>query len=125
MSTLVAALSLSAPNAHAQGAVPLRAPVIITACTGGIASIELVEVAAYDVTLRNEGAVAADEIAMTVRGRRNKVMSFQLKGTFAPGIEIKRRIGRPLGIGLYTYSSSNNDCFIDSVHFANGSTWNR
>ncbi len=74
-----------APAALAAAPVP-QAPVAITACRGGITSVELMEIAAYDVTLRNDGRVAADEIRWSARyGRHEKRATFDLKGTFAPG----------------------------------------
>ncbi|MBC5829417.1 MAG: hypothetical protein GIW98_04395 [Candidatus Eremiobacteraeota bacterium] len=120
------ALSVCAPRARAQQPPSrLQEPLSITACRGGIASIELVEVAAYDVTLRNTRSVSANEVRLTVRTPRNKLLHFDLKGTFGPLIDVKRRVGRTLGLGLYSYSSSNNQCSIDWAHFIDGSTWTR
>ncbi|MDQ6931602.1 MAG: hypothetical protein M3160_00335 [Candidatus Eremiobacteraeota bacterium] len=118
------ALSVCAPCARAQQPTPLpRDRLIITDCRGGVASIELVEVAAYDVTFRNTSSLSADEVRLTVRTHRNKLLHFDLKGTFSPGIDVKRRVGKTLGLGLYSYSSSNNQCSIDWVHFVDGSSW--
>lgn len=123
---LLVALSVPIPHVHAQ---PMTArpqsPVTMIECRGGIASIELVEIAAYDVTLRNSGSVTADAIRLTVRTRRNKLLNFDLKGTFEPKIEVKRRVGRTLGLGFYSYSSTSNECSVDWVHFVDGSSWTK
>lgn len=121
-----AALSVSQPSARAQQTITqTETPVLITDCRGGIASIELVEVAAYDVTLRNTRNVSADEIRLTIRTRRNKLLNFDLKGAFDSKNDVKRRVGRSVGFGFYSYSSANNQCSIDWVHFADGSTWTK
>ncbi len=123
---LAAALSVSRPSAQAQQTITqTESPVIITDCRGGIASIELVEVAAYNVTLRNTRDISADEIRLTVRTRRNKLLNFDLKGAFDPRNDVKRRVGRSVGLGFYSYSSANNQCSIDWVHFADGSSWSK
>jgi hypothetical protein len=118
------AVLICAPFARAQQAAPQSAPpIVITDCRGGIASIELVELAAYDVSLRNTSAVAADEIRLTVRTRRNRMLNFDVKGTFSPAVDVTRRLERSIGLGFYSYSSSRNDCSVNWVHFVDGSSW--
>lgn len=125
---LVAALfALAAGPAGAQSPSPApapAAPVTISACRGGIASIELVEIAAYDVTLRNTAAVAADEVKLSARyGRRRKIAAFDVRGAFAPGVDVTRHLRRTVGGGLYSYESDTNDCTVDYVHFSDGTSW--
>jgi hypothetical protein len=110
----------SNPQPHA------AAPVSITACVGGIASVELVEIAAYDVTFRNAGTVPADEIRLSARyGRHETRARFDLKGTFAPGVDVTRHVRRTVSGGLFSYQSDRNDCDVDFVHFTNGTSWSR
>jgi hypothetical protein len=120
-------LAIFAAPAGAQTPSPspaATAPVALGACRGGIASIELVEIAAYDVTLRNTAALPADEIKLSVRyGRRRKTAAFDLRGTFAPGVDVTRHLRRTVGAGLYSYASDSNDCSVDYVHFSDGTSW--
>lgn len=128
---LLAAVLLAASpgpaGAQSPSAAPspaATAPVAIGACRGGIASVELVEIAAYDVTLRNTAAVAADEIKLSVRyGRRRRTAAFDVRGTFAPGVEVTRHLRRTVSGGLYSYESDSNDCSVDYVHFTDGTSW--
>ncbi len=113
------------PRAEAQLGSGSKAPVTITDCRGGIASLELVEVAAYDVSLRNTALVAADEIRLTIQARRKNSLTFDLKGTFDPGSDAKRRVQRSVGFGLYSYSSATNECSVEFVHFVNGTSWSK
>ena len=107
-------------------ATPSSAPVTISACSGGITSIEFVEVASYDVTFRNTASVPADEIRLGARyGRHEKRATFDLKGPFAPGIDVSRHLRRTVNGGLFAYRSTQNDCFVDYVRFTNGTTWSR
>jgi hypothetical protein len=132
---VASAIVLAAPAACLTAAVPAgaqtpsaaptgAAPVAISACRGGIASVELIEIAAYDVTLRNTAAVPADEIKLSVRyGRRRKTAAFDVRGTFAPGTDVTRHLRRTVGGGLYSYESDTNDCSVDYVHFSDGTSW--
>lgn len=124
------ALLFTASPAVAQSgtgqATPSTAPVTISACSGGITSIELVEIASYDVTFRNTASVAAEEIRLSARyGRHEKRATFDLKGPFAPGVDVSRHLRRTVSGGLFAYRSTQNDCFIDYVRFSNGTTWSR
>lgn len=105
-------------------APPPAAPVSIEACRGGITSIELMEIATYDVTLRNTARVAADEIRFSARyGRHEKRAAFDLHGTFAPGVDVRRSVRRTVSGGLFSYVSDQNDCTVDYVHFTDGTSW--
>ncbi len=99
------------------------APVKITECKGGLAVVEFVELAAYDITFRNMSTVASDEIDVRINYGRKKSATFKLKGQFSPQVDIKRRAQRTLGFGLYTYESDQNQCFVEYVHFVDGSSW--
>jgi hypothetical protein len=102
------------------------APVTISSCVGGIQSVEFVEIATYDVTFRNTGPVAADEVRLSARyGRHEKRATFDLKETFAPGVDVSRHLRRTVNGGLFGYWSDHNDCFVDYVHFTNGTSWSR
>jgi hypothetical protein len=102
------------------------APVTISVCSGGIASIELIEIATYDVTFRNNAPVAADEIRLSARyGRHEKRARFDVKGTFPPGVDVSRHLRRTVSGGLFAYQSAHNDCDVDYVHFTNGTSWTR
>lgn len=106
------------------GAAP--APMTIWACSGGIRSYELVEVASYDVTLRNTAATAADEVRLSVRyGRHDKRAAFDIKTGFPPGVDVKQHVRRTVSGGLYSYVSDQNDCRIDYVHYTDGTSWSR
>ncbi len=101
-------------------------PVAITACSGGIHSIELIEIASYDVTLRNTAAVAADEIRFSVRyGRHEKRATFDVKGAFPPNVDVSKHVRRTVNGGLFGFVSDQNDCNVDYVHFADGTSWTR
>ena len=118
------AAAVRAQNAPA-AAGPV-APVAISACRGGITSIELVEIASYDVTLRNTAPVAADEIRFSARyGRHEKRAAFDLKEPFPPGVEVTKHVRRTVSGGLFAYRSDQNDCAVDYVHFTNGTSWSR
>ncbi len=119
-----AAFSFMPPAATAQQASPLpAAPVAISDCRGGIASLELVEIAAYDVTFRNTSTAVADEIRFRIAYGRSKSIDFDIKGAFNPNVDVKRRLSHSVGIGLYTYTSSANTCTVQYVHFVDGSSW--
>jgi hypothetical protein len=119
------ALPWCAPAA-AQNRTPAAPPVTISACSGGIHSIEFVEIASYDVTLRNTTSVPADEIRFGARyGRHEKRAEFDLKGVFPPGTDVSRHVRRTVSGGLFAYVSDQNDCTVDYVHFTNGSSWTR
>lgn len=97
---------------------------MISSCVGGIQSVEFVEIATYDVTLRNTAQVAADEIRLSARyGRHEKRATFDVKGTFEPGADVSRHLRRTVNGGLFGYWSDHNDCFVDYVHFTNGTSW--
>jgi hypothetical protein len=115
-------LSALIPLVLALAAPP--APVTISACSGGIRSYELTEVASYEVTLRNTSPKPADEVRLSVRyGRHEKRATFDLKESFAPNADVTRRVRRNVSGGLYTYVSDQNDCTVDYVHFSDGSSW--
>ena len=120
----LAAPALAAPALGSPPAASAPAPVAISACRGGVASVELVEIATYDVTLRNTARVAADEIRFHARyGRHEKRATFDLKEPFAPNVDITRHVRRTVSGGLYGYMSDQNDCFVDYVHFVDGTSW--
>lgn len=127
VSGLALALGVTtAAGAHAASTATPSAPVTISSCVGGLNSIELVEIANYDVSLRNNAAVPADEIRLSVHyGRRGKRATFDLKEAFAPGADVSRHLHRTVNGGLYAYWSDHNDCTIDYVHFTNGTSWTR
>jgi hypothetical protein len=107
-------------------AAPAPSPVTISVCSGGIHSIELVEIASYDVTLRNTTSVPADEVRFSARyGRHEKRATFDLKTAFPPGTDVSRHVRRTVNGGLFAYVSDTNDCTVDYVHFTNGSAWTR
>jgi hypothetical protein len=126
---VLASLFTAAPAVAQSGTVsiaPPPAPVTISACRGGINSIELVEIATYDVTFRNTTAVPVDELRLSARyGRHEKRAAFDLKGPFAPGVDVSRHLRRTVSGGLFANWSDQNDCTVDYVRFANGTTWSR
>ncbi len=105
---------------------PPQGPVAITACRGGVQSIEFVEIATYDVTLRNTSAVAADEVRFHARyGRHEKRATFDVKDAFPPGVDVSKHVRRTVNGGLFGYTSDQSDCFVDYVHFTDGTSWTR
>lgn len=101
-----------------------RAPIVIAACRGGISSVELIEIADYDVTLRNTSSVAADDVRISARyGRHERRATFDVKETFPPHVDVTKHLHRTVSGGLFAYRSDQNDCFIDYVHFTDGTTW--
>ncbi len=130
ISCALAVVSTTVP-AFAQGGEAARAtaapaPVTISVCSGGINSVEFVEIATYDVTFRNTSSVPADEIRLSARyGRHEKRAEFDLKGPFAPGADISRHLRRTVSGGLFANWSDRNDCTVDYVRFSNGTTWSR
>ena len=111
-------LLLASPAAAPAG------PVTISACSGGIRSYELTEGASYEVTLRNTSRISADEVRLSVRyGRHERRATFDLKETFAPNVDLTRRVRRNVNGGFFTYVSDQNDCTVDYVHFADGTSW--
>ena len=130
MSCVLAVLSTTAPafaqNGEAARATAAPAPVTISVCSGGINSVEFVEIATYEVTFRNTTSVPADEIRLSARyGRHEKRAEFDLKGPFAPGADISRHLRRTVSGGLFANWSDHNDCTVDYVRFSNGTTWSR
>jgi hypothetical protein len=117
---------VAARDAAAAPAAGQASPVTISACSGGITSIELVEIASYDVTFRNTVSVPADEVRFGARyGRHQKRAEFDLKEVFPPGTDVSRHVRRTVSGGLFSYVSDQNDCTVDYVHFTNGTTWTR
>jgi hypothetical protein len=110
----------------ASGAAGQSPPVAISVCSGGITSVELVEIASYDVTFRNTASVPADEIRFGARyGRHEKRAEFDVKGVFPPGTDVSRHVRRTVSGGLFGYVSDKNDCTVDYVHFTDGTAWTR
>ncbi len=108
------------------GLAPVAAPVTISVCSGGIRSFEFVEVASYEVTLRDVTTKQADEVRLSARyGRHERRATFDIKAAFAPGVDVKQRVRRTVNGGLYSYVTDENDCTIDYVHFTDGTSWNR
>jgi hypothetical protein len=120
-----ASIVLLAAAYSARAAETPAPPVTFSECRGGISSIELVELAAYNVTFRNTSAVAADEIRLSIPYGRHKVANFDLRGTFNPQVDTSRALRKNVNGGLYAWRSSQNDCIVDFVHFTDGTTWNR
>ena len=119
LAVLIAATATTTPP-------PAQAPVVFSDCRGGIESVELVEIAAYDVTFHLTAAVAADEIRLSIPyGRHGKRADFDLHGTFAPQVDVTRALRRTVRGGLFAYMAQHNDCRVDYVHFADGSVWTR
>ncbi len=119
-------LVLAAGPAGAADSRASAAPVTISTCSGGISSIEFVEIASYDVTFRNRSSVPADEVRLSARyGRHEKRATFDVKGVFLPGADVSRHLRRTVNGGLFAYRSDQNDCFVDYVHFTDGSSWSR
>jgi hypothetical protein len=113
--SVAAILAVVAPNG---------APVTISTCSGGLSSFELVEIATYDVTFRNAGPAAADEIRLSaLYGRHGKRATFDLAGVFPPGVDVSRHLRKTVTGGLYAFRSDRNDCVVDYVHFADGTSW--
>jgi len=126
LTAITCAAVAAARGATAAPAAAQAAPVTISVCSGGITSIEFVEIASYDVTLRNTASVPADEIRFHARyGRHEKHADFELKGVFPPGTDVSRHVRRTVSGGLFGYVSDQNDCTVDHVHFINGSSWTR
>ncbi len=122
----VAVLAGTAAASPAPAASAAPAPVAVTACRGGIASVELVEIASYDVTFRDTAAVAADEVRLSVPyGRHGKTATFDVRAAFAPGTDVTKHLRRTVRGGLYSYESDQNDCSVDYVHFVDGTSWSR
>jgi hypothetical protein len=124
VAALIAGVTITAAAASAQ--TGSRPPVTISRCSGGITSLELVEVASYDVTVRNTSPVTADRIGLSARyGRHEKRATFDLIGPFPPDADVSRHLRRTVNGGLFGYRSDQNDCFIDYVHFSDGKVWRR
>jgi hypothetical protein len=125
LAVLLASIAPVAPVA-AQTAVrtPAPGPVTISTCSGGLSSFELVEIATYDVTVRNTSSTLADQIRLSaLYGHRGKRATFDLTGPFPPGVDVSRHIHKTVSGGLYAFRSDRNDCVIDYVHFADGTSW--
>jgi len=102
------------------------APVTIATCSGGLHSVEFVEIASYDVTFRNTTAVAADEVRFSARyGRHEKRATFDVKAAFPPNVDVSKHVRRTVNGGLFAFVSDQNDCFVDYVHFVDGTSWTR
>lgn len=116
-----ASIGLTLGPASAQDLGP--APIAVSGCNGGIASIELVEIAAYDVTFRNTSGVTADDVRLAIPYGRRKTATFDVRGDFAPGVEIQKALRKSVGMGLFSYESSQNNCNVTFVHFTDGTSW--
>jgi hypothetical protein len=100
------------------------APVTITSCRGGITSIELTEIASYDVMLHNGSVKSVDEVKLSARyGRHEKRAAFDVKLTLAPGADLNQHVRRNVAGGLFSNWSDQNDCSVDYVHFTDGTSW--
>ena len=117
-------LSLMSLVAVLAATPPAGAPVTISACRGGVTSIELTEIATYDVTLHNGSAKPVDEVKLSARyGRHEKRASFDVKIALAPGADLNQHVRRNVAGGLFSNWSDQNDCFVDYVHFTDGTSW--
>jgi hypothetical protein len=101
------------------------APVLVSDSRGGIASIELVEIAAYKVTLRNTSSITADEIRLAIPYGRRKTATFDVHGTFEPGVDMQKSLRKTVGGGLYANESEQNTCIVQYVHFTDGTSWDK
>ena len=119
--SLLALVFFSAPLT-ATGAT-LAPPALVTDCRGGVTSIALVEVAAFDVTFRNMSRARADEIRITITYDHGKVARFDVFGKFPPNADIKKSVHKSVGHGSYAFESAHNACRVHYVHFTNGSSW--
>ena len=100
-----------------------QSPVIVSSCSGGITSIELVEHAAYDVTFLNTTNVVADDLQLAIPYGRRKVATFDVHAAFAPHSDVQQHLHKNLSGGLYAYTSNVNNCQVWYVHFVDGSSW--
>jgi hypothetical protein len=100
-------------------------PVVVTDCRGGITSIALVEIGAYEITLRNTSPVQADDIRIAIAYDHGQIAGFDVRGKFPPNADIKKSLRKPVGHGQYTYASGRNVCDVQYVHFTNGSSWSK
>ena len=100
-------------------------PIMVSDCRGGIASIELVEIAGYNVTFRNTAAVTADEVDLAIPYGRRKTATFDVRGTFPPNVDVQKALRKTVSGGLYAYESDKNTCNVQHVHFTDGTTWDR
>ena len=124
LAAFLSAAATAGAQPAAGGHAPSTAPVTISTCSGGLSSFELVEIATYDVTFRNAGPVAADEIRLSaLYGRRGKRATFDLTGLFPPGADVSRHLRHTVSGGLYAFRSDRNECIVDYVHFTDGSSW--
>lgn len=122
LALVAAAIAAPASRVAAQTPGP---PITVSDCRGGIASVELVEIAAYNIRFRNTATVPADEIRLSIAYGRRKTATFDVHGTFGPDVDNTRALRKTVGAGLYSWESSQNDCRIDYVHFTDGASWTR
>ncbi|HTX56444.1 MAG TPA: hypothetical protein VMD47_04995 [Candidatus Acidoferrales bacterium] len=101
----------------------LGPPVVATSCTGGVTSIELTEHASYTATFRNTANVAADDIHVAIPYGRRRVANFDVKQTFPPDASVAVHMQKYLAGGLYAYSTTQNACKVEYVHFIDGTIW--
>jgi hypothetical protein len=100
------------------------APVTIISCRGGITSIELTEIASYDVALHNGSTKSVDEVKLSARyGRHEKRAAFDVKLALAPGADLNQHVRHNVAGGLFSNWSDQNDCTVDYVHFTDGTSW--
>jgi hypothetical protein len=118
---LLAVAVLLAPHA----ARAAESPILVSDCRGGIASISLNEIGAYDVSFRNTSDVAADEIRFAIPYGHQNVAIYDIKGRFQPRADMKKALRKQVGPGAFTSESAKNTCNVQYVHFVNGTTWRR
>jgi hypothetical protein len=99
------------------------APIIVSECSGGIESIQLVEIASYIVTFRNTTAANIDEFRLAIPYGHRKTATFDVQGTFAPNTDYTQKLHKTLSGGLYAYESDHNTCNVQHVHFTDGTSW--
>lgn len=119
-------LSLLAP---AFALIPLCAsaktppPIVVSDCRGGIANVQLLEIAAYDVTFRNVSNLQADVVRLVVAHGPSKIATFEIRGTFLPNRDMRKALRKTVGRGTVAYESAQDTCKVQHVHFTNGKTW--
>jgi hypothetical protein len=112
-------LAFMASGASAQSGVPI----LIGDCRGGIANVQLREIAAFDVIFRNVTKTQADEFRLAIARRGSRITTFDIRGTFLPNKDMRKALRKTVGQGRVAYESADYTCSVLHVHFTNGKTW--
>jgi hypothetical protein len=119
------ASALTVAGMTAEALAESGSPILVADCRGGLANVQLREIAAFDLTFRNVSKKKIDEFRVAIVRRGTTIATFDVRGSFLPQKDMKKALRKSVGQGSAAYESASNTCNVLHVHFADGKTWDR